>query len=129
MEKWNAANREALQQYGDGHHFLRTLVEKDGKKSMVEAIRMAEESWQNHCSVALAYNRLQDAENALKYFQQAYNLDPSNTDILHAIGVTHYNLQNYERARDVLAEFLKSDPQNPEAQEILQACNNKLKPS
>jgi tetratricopeptide (TPR) repeat protein len=127
LQKWKASNSEALQQYGDGHHFLRTVMEREGKKSMVEAIKFQEETWQNHCSVALAYNRIRDAENALKHFSRAFALDPENFDILHAIGVTHYNLQNYSEARDVLTKYLQSDPDNADARELLRACETKLK--
>lgn len=127
MEKWKSANKEALVQFGDGHHFLRTVIERDGKKSMVEAIRLTEETWQNHCSIALAYNRIQDAENALKHFQRAKELDPDNSDILHAIGVTHYNLQNFSAARDALKEYLLSDPGNEDALDVVRACEARLK--
>jgi tetratricopeptide (TPR) repeat protein len=126
LQKWKSANLEALQQFGDGHHFLRTIMERDGKKTMVEAIRMKEESWQNHCSVALAYNRVQDAANALKHFHRASELEPDNAVILHAIGITHYNLQQYSQARDVLKEFLRFDPDNEDAIDVVQACEAKL---
>lgn len=127
FQKWKSANTEALQQYGDGHHFLRTVAERDGKKSMIEAIKFQEETWQNHCSVALAYNRIQDAERALEHFSRAFELDPENFDILHAIGVTQYNLQNYSEARDVLMKYLQSNPDNEDARELVRACETKLK--
>src|SRR5688572_1626199 len=111
-QKWQEGNRQALQQYGDGHHFLRTLVERDGKKTMVEAVRLAEESWQNHCSVALAYNRIQDAENALKHFLRAQELDPQNMEVTHAIGITYFNLQNYSEAHKALPTYVESEPHN-----------------
>ncbi|MCI0417113.1 tetratricopeptide repeat protein [bacterium] len=127
IEKWKNANTEALKQYADGHHFLRTVAERDGKKSMIEAIKFQEETWQNHCSVALAYNRIHDAGNALKHFSRAFELDPENFDILHAIGVTYYNLQNYLEARDVLLKYLQSDPGNEDARQLVRACETKLK--
>ena len=127
LEKFKKSNLEALQQFGDGHHFLRTVVMRDGKKAMAEAIKLTEESWQNHCSVALAYNRFHDAENALKHFARAYEMDTENKDILHAIGVTQYNLKQYATASDTLKEVLQSNPQNQDAREILQACEEKLK--
>jgi tetratricopeptide (TPR) repeat protein len=127
LKKWKTANAEALANYADGHHFLRTVAERDGKKSMIEAIRFAEETWQNHCSVALAYNRVQDAEKALHHFQRAYELEPENVDILHAIGVTQFNLQEYSKAQDTMAEYLRFQPDHEEAKEILRACQAKLK--
>ena len=127
FQKWKTSNNEALQQYGDGHHFLRTVMERDGKKSMVEAIKFQEETWQNHCSVALAYNRVHDAASALKHFSRAFELDPENFDILHAIGVTYYNLQNYSEARNALTKYLQSNPDNADARELLRACETKLK--
>jgi tetratricopeptide (TPR) repeat protein len=126
LKKWKISNAEALQNYSDGHHFLRTVAERDGKKSMIEAIRFTEETWQNHCSVALAYNRVQDAANAIKHFRRAYELEPENVDILHAIGVTQFNLQEYSQARETLKEYLKYNPENEDAQEILRACEAKL---
>jgi tetratricopeptide (TPR) repeat protein len=127
LKKWKTSNAEALQNYSDGHHFLRTVAERDGKKSMIEAIRFTEETWQNHCSVALAFNRVQDAAKALHHFRRAYELEPENTDILHAIGVTQFNLQDYSQARETLQQFLRVHPGNEDAQEILRACEAKLR--
>jgi tetratricopeptide (TPR) repeat protein len=126
LNKWKTSNIEALETYSDGHHFLRTIAERDGKKSMIEAIRFTEETWQNHCSVALAYNRVQDAAKALKHFRRAYELEPENVDILHAIGVTQFNLQDYAEAQQTLKQYLTFNPENEDAQEILKACVAKL---
>jgi tetratricopeptide (TPR) repeat protein len=127
VNQWKKANEEALQQYTDGHHFLRTVAERDGKKSMIEAVRFKEETWQNHCSVALAYNRIQNAGKALQHFQRAYELDPENTDILHAIGISQYNLQKYSEARETFLKYLELNPKNEDAREIAKACETKLK--
>jgi len=126
LKKWKISNAEALESYSDGHHFLRTISERDGKKSMVEAMRFQEETWQNHCSVALAYNRVQNAEKALHHFQRAFELDPENIDILHAIGVTQFNLQDYANARDTMQEYIRHYPDHEEAKEILRASEAKL---
>jgi len=127
LKKWKTSNAEALANYSDGHHFLRTLAQRDGKKSMIEAIRFTEETWQNHCSVALAYNRVQDAEKALHHFRRALELEPENVDILHAIGVTQFNLQDYAQAQQTLKQYLQRNPDNEDAREILNACEAKLK--
>ncbi len=126
LKKWKISNAEALANYSDGHHFLRTIAERDGKKSMIEAIRFTEETWQNHCSVALAFNRVQDAEKALHHFRRAYELEPENADILHAIGVTQFNLQDYAQAKQTLQQYLQFNPENEDAREILKACEAKL---
>ena len=39
LKKWKASNAEAIESFSDGHYFLRTLTEQNGKKSMVEAAR------------------------------------------------------------------------------------------
>ena len=126
LRKWKTSNEEALTNYSDGHYFVRTIAEKDGKKSMVEAIRFQEETWQNHCSVALAYNRVQNAEKALHHFQRAFELDPENVELLHAIGVTLFNLQDYPKARDTMMEYIRHNPENEDAKEILRASEAKL---
>jgi len=126
LKKWKTSNAEALTTYSDGHHFLRTMTEQDGKKVMVEAIRFQEETWQNHCSVALAYNRVQNAEKALHHFQRAFALDPQNVEILHAIGVTQFNLQDYAGARDTMQEYIRHFPDHEDAKEILKASEAKL---
>src|SRR5262245_36998859 len=126
LKKWKTSNAEALENYSDGHHFLRSVMEREGKKSMVEAIRFQEETWQNHCSVALAYNRIQNAEKALHHFQRAFELDPENIEILHAIGVTQFNLQDYANARDTMREYIRHYPDHEDAKAILRASEAKL---
>ncbi|MCI0606414.1 tetratricopeptide repeat protein [bacterium] len=123
--KWKDSNVQALENFSDGHHFLRSMEVREGKKTMIEAIRFREETWQNHCSVALAYGRIHDAENARKHFQRALELDPQNASILHALGVTYFNLQEYEKAKSVLQEALDADPDNEAARELIRDCESK----
>ena len=95
VEKWKTLNLQALENYSDGHHFLRNLEIRDGRKTMIEAIRFLEETWQNNCSVALAYNRIGHAVEARKLFDRSLQLDPGNAGILFALGVTCFNLREY----------------------------------
>ena len=126
LEKWKAANLEALKTFGDGHHFLRTIEERNGKKIMIEAMRFQEETWQNHCSVAMAYGRIYDAENARRHFERALELDSGNGAILHALGVTYFNMKDYKRAKDALSQALQLDPENPAAADLIKDCDSKL---
>jgi tetratricopeptide (TPR) repeat protein len=125
--KWRDSNLEALQSYSDGHHFLRNVEVRDGQKVMIEAIRFKEETWQNHCSIALAYGRVRDAEKSRRHFQRALELDPDNPAILHALGVTYYNLQLYGDARTALQQALSVDPENDAARELIADCDLKLR--
>jgi len=126
-KKWSKANREAVDSFADGHHFLRIVEERDGGKVMVEAIRYQEETWQNHCSVAMAYNRLRDAEAAERHFHRALEIDPDNAAILHALGVTYLNLKNYGKAKEMLEAALAQDPENESARELLIECDKNVK--
>lgn len=126
LEKWKAANLEALKTFEDGHHFLRTIEERNGKKIMIEAMRFQEETWQNHCSVAMAYGRIFDAENARRHFERAQELDPENGAILHALGVTYFNMKDYKRAKETLSHALELDPENPAAADLIKDCDSKL---
>ncbi len=126
LEKWKAANLEALKTFGDGHHFLRTIEEREGKKIMIEAMKFQEETWQNHSSVAMAYGRIFDAENARSHFERALELDPENGAILHALGVAYFNMKDYERAKDALSRALQLDPENPTAADLIKDCDSKL---
>ena len=125
-EKWRTSNLKALQTYRDGHHFLRGIEVRDGQKIMIEAARFREETWQNHCSVALAYGRIGDAETARHHFERALELDPENPGILYALGVTYFNLRSYEKARNTLMLVLQQDPGNEAAGSLVRDCDAKL---
>ena len=127
-EKYRQSNLQALENFTDGHHFLRIMEERDGKKTMVEAVRFKEESWQNHCSVAMAYGRIQNAENARLSFEKALQLDPENGAIQHALGVTYFNLKDYGKASALLTIAIQSDPENSQARDLLEECKSNLKP-
>ncbi len=127
-EKYRQSNLEALENFADGHHFLRIMEERDGKKIMVEAVRFKEENWQNYCSVAMAYGRIQNAEKARIGFEKALELDPENGAIQHALGVTYFNLKDYGKASDLLSVAVQSDPENLQARELLEECKSNLKP-
>lgn len=128
IEHWKKLNLQALENYADGHHFLRNVEERDGRKIMIEAIRFVEETWQNHCSVALGYNRVGHAVEARKLFERAVDLDPENAGILFALGVTCFNLRDYTKCRQYLRATLALSPDNPGATELLRDCETKLQP-
>lgn len=129
LENWKVLNLQALESYADGHHFLRNVEMRDGRKVMIEAIRFAEETWQNYCSVALAYNRVGHAMQARGLFEKALSLDPDNAGILFALGVTCFNLRDYEKSLENIERSLAISPDNPAARELMQDCRRKLQKS
>lgn len=126
IDRWKKLNLEALHSYSDGHHFMRTVEEREGRKVMIEAIKFKEETWQNHCSVGLAFSRVGHAAEAQKHFERALELDPENPGIMHALGVTFFNLREYQKAKALLSASLQADPQNGAASELINDCNAKL---
>jgi tetratricopeptide (TPR) repeat protein len=126
IDHWKKLNLQALENYSDGHHFLRNVEERDGRKTMIEAIRFVEETWQNHCSVALAYNRVGHAAEARNLFERALKMDSQNAGILYALAVTCFNLRDFQKCREYLAASLAAEPDNPGARELLQDCEAKL---
>lgn len=126
IDRWKKLNLEALHSYSDGHHFLRSIEEREGQKVMIEAIRFKEETWQNHCSVGLAFSRIGHAVDSRRHFERALELDPDNSGIMHALGVTLFNLREYKKAKEMLAASLQLDPDNPSAIELIKDCTEKL---
>lgn len=126
LDQWKKLNLQALDSYADGHHFLRNMEEREGRKIMVEAIRFVEETWQNYCSVALAYNRVGHAAQARALFERALRLDPENSGILYALAVTCFNLRDYASCKAHLNSALAIDPVNEGALELLKDCDLKL---
>lgn len=129
IDKYRTLNLQALNTYSDGHHFLRNVEDRNGRRVMVEAIKFKEETWQNHCSVGLAYARIGNADGARSQFEKALQMDPSNSGIMHALGVTCFNQQDYPKAKELLMRALKADPKNEPARELLKDCEIKLKPA
>lgn len=126
IDKYRTLNLQALETYSDGHHFLRNLEERNGRRVMVEATKFKEETWQNHCSVGLAYARIGNADGARSQFEKALEMDPKNSGIMHALGVTCFNQQDYTKAKELLTRALKADPENEAARELLKDCEIKL---
>ena len=127
IDKYRSLNLQALNSYADGHHFLRNVEQRNNRKVMVEAIKFKEENWQNHCSAGLAYARIGNADEARKQFERALELDPKNSGIMHALGVTYFNQQDYQKSKELLTRALKADPENQPARELLMDCETKLK--
>jgi tetratricopeptide (TPR) repeat protein len=127
IDKYRSLNLDALKNYADGHHFLRNVEVRNGRKVMVEAIKFKEETWQNHCSVGLAFARIGNAEGARKHFEKALEMDPQNSGIMHALGVTCFNQQDYQKAKELLVRAVKADPENKPARDLLKDCETKLK--
>jgi tetratricopeptide (TPR) repeat protein len=127
IDKFRTLNLQALNTYADGHHFLRNVENRNGRRMMVEATKFKEETWQNHCSVGLAYARIGNADGARKQFEKALEMDPQNSGIMHALGVTCFNQQDYSKAKELLTRALKGDPENEPARELLKECEGKLK--
>jgi tetratricopeptide (TPR) repeat protein len=125
IQKWRDLNLQALRNYADGHHFLRDVQVRDGKKIMIEAIRFQEETWQNHCSIALAFARVGMADDAKTHFERALEMDPTNPEVMYALGVTHFNLKDYSKAKELLTNVLREHPQNQAARDLLLDCESK----
>lgn len=125
IEKWKDLNLQALRNYADGHHFLRDVQVREGKKVMIEAIRFQEETWQNYCSVALAFARVGMADDAKSLFERALEMDPTNPEVMYALGVTYFNLKDYQKAKELLSNVLREHPENQAARDLLRDCESK----
>ncbi len=65
------------------------------------------------------YVKLEDNENALKYFHQALDLDPSNSNICYQLATCHYDLGNIPQAIICLQDTLRLDERDDEAHSFL----------
>lgn len=126
ISQWQTTNLVALKNYSNGHYFLRSVEEREGSRTMIEATKYAEATWPNYCSVGLAFARAGEASLALNQFERALALDPGNPGLLYALGVTHFNLKDYNKAQQVLNEALVADPSNEAARGLLEDTHGKL---
>ena len=60
---------------------------------------------------------MSDYRKALRYSEEACQLEPENGDFLNTLGVAYYRVGNYEKALDVL---LRSDKINSAPRQRLQ---------
>lgn len=72
--------------------------------------------------VGVILYRLEDYENADKYFKKAYELDPNYKDILYNYAFNMYKRAKWGKAIDLLESYLQVDSGHKKAIEKLADC-------
>ena len=63
--------------------------------------------------LALRYHREGNLDYAKYIYQYMLDIDPQNADALHLLGVSSYQLGQYEIAVNLIAQAIRIDPTNP----------------
>lgn len=74
----------------------------------------------SHFNLARAYNKLNKDEEAEKEFETAVKLKPEEVEFLTELGGARIKLAKYHEALVPLKKALELDPENPEAEELLE---------
>lgn len=115
--------------------------EKPAKKSVsktpakqVDKYREAIENYLNienkdvstYIAIANTYKLMQEPQNALKYYFEALQLSPQNSDIFYSIGLTYLELNEIETAKKYLENSIALNKENTKAINLLSFVNQKI---
>lgn len=79
----------------------------------------SEREWYARYYQGSAYLMLKDYASASRYLEQSLALDPTNTKIMHALGVAYYKMGNLKLSKAYFASILEIEPGNEEARGLM----------
>ena len=80
---------------------------------------------QNLIAAANTYKQMGEFSNALKYYEEAKKLEPTNSDIYYNLGLTQFELNDNDSAKMNLTKAINLDNQNLKAKNLLAFVNQK----
>ena len=79
-----------------------------------------------YIAIANTYKQAKMPYNAIKYFEEAKKLEPTNSDIYYNIGLTYMELNRIENSKENLDKAINLDWDNKKAQNLLAFVNQKI---
>ena len=102
---------------------LKKLVKNGEYKEAIEFGESIEEKFSKDSDyyfiMGSIYYILEDASNALSYFEKALSLNPNDPETLLLKANVHAFLKEVEQVKDCCNKILEIDPDNSEARNIL----------
>jgi tetratricopeptide (TPR) repeat protein len=77
------------------------------------------QEWYSLYYLGSSYIMLEDFPAAAQHLEIALSLNPTNTRIMHALGVTYFKLGNLKMSKAYFASILEIDPEDAEARGLM----------
>lgn len=110
---------------------IETGVTLFNEKKYAEAIEIFEDvqpghpqEWYSLYYLGSAYIMQKNYPAAAEHLELALSLNPGNTKIMHALGVTYFKLGNLKLSKAYFASVLEIDPQDAEARGLMDIMAN-----
>jgi tetratricopeptide (TPR) repeat protein len=101
------------------------------EKKYSEAIEVFEnvqpghpQEWYSLYYLGSSFIMLKDYPAAAEHLELALSLNPANTKIMHALGVTYFKLGNLKLSKAYFASVLEIDPEDAEARGLMDIMAN-----
>lgn len=78
------------------------------------------QEWYSLYYLGSSYIMLKDYPAAAQHLELALSLNPTNTRIMHALGVTYFKLGNLKMSKAYYASILEIDPEDAEARGLME---------
>ncbi|HOJ64300.1 MAG TPA: tetratricopeptide repeat protein [Spirochaetota bacterium] len=97
-----------------GYIYFKNTEYKRAEYEFKEVMKSNLEIIQVYAALAAIYHKLQEKENALKFAEKAYNLDPYNLNAKNTFAylLCDYNI-DIQKALELLREVIRIKPDNP----------------
>ena len=114
-----------------GYNWLAIALQKDGnltaaKENYLQAIKLKSNYQDAYNNLANIYSYEGDLPNALKYYNLALDLGRRINEIKLNIGLTYFNVKQYDVALQYFNEVLEDDPKNMLAVKYIEMTQAKL---
>lgn len=110
---------------------IETGVALFNEKKYVEAIEIFEsvqpghpQEWYSLYYLGSSYIMLKDYPSAIEHLELALNLKPTETQVMHALGVAYFKLGNLNMSKAYYAAVLEIDPNDAEARGLMDIMAN-----
>jgi Flp pilus assembly protein TadD len=82
------------------------------------------QEWYSLYYLGSSYIMLKDYPSAAQHLELALSLNPTNTKIMHGLGVTYYKMGNLKMSKAYFASVLEINPEDAEASGLMDIMAN-----
>lgn len=129
---WTYSDRTKLQKMSEhANRAIESGVALFNEEKYLEALDVfkgipvgVEREWYARYYQGSAHIMLKDYQSAIPYLEQALALNPTETQVMHALGVAYFKMGKLNMAKAYYKSILEIVPQDNEARGLLEAITN-----
>lgn len=117
LELYSAANSDKIDE--KNNVALSYMNEGEYKKAITVYSQIEPKTAETYEAIANCYRQLADFKNAVTYYKKSVEIDPDDSDVYYALGVTYLEANNIDKAKEAFTKSVEKDDKNIKSKKML----------